>query len=169
MAYRRNARKSPMARELPSGTVTFLFTDIEGSTQLLHELGAEAYAEVLAEHHRVLREALGRCGGVEVDTQGDAFFVAFRSSTTASDRVPCSPSGRIPGLSPRISLRSGRSLPTFQPVGYGFRRRPVRSGERPVRGPDRLLRMRRRGSSPSAHVRARRARFGQRTLRLPHR
>jgi len=44
-------------RALPSGTVTFLFTDIEGSTALLHELGAEAYAEVLAEHRRVLRKA----------------------------------------------------------------------------------------------------------------
>ena len=63
-------------RELPTGTVTFLFTDIEGSTRLLHELG-EAYAEALAEHRRVLREAFAAHGGVEVDTQGDAFFVAF--------------------------------------------------------------------------------------------
>src|SRR6266508_2890118 len=63
-------------RELPSGTVTFLFTDIEGSTRLLHELG-DAYADALAEHRRVLREAFARHGGVEVDTQGDAFFVAF--------------------------------------------------------------------------------------------
>jgi class 3 adenylate cyclase len=62
--------------ELPEGTVTFLFTDIEGSTQLLHELG-EGYAEVLAEHRRVLRRAIGAHEGVEVDTQGDAFFVAF--------------------------------------------------------------------------------------------
>ena len=63
-------------RELPSGTVTFLFTDIEGSTRLLHEHGAR-YAELLSEHRRVLREAFARHGGVEVDTQGDAFFVAF--------------------------------------------------------------------------------------------
>jgi hypothetical protein len=62
--------------ELPTGTVTFLFTDIEGSTKLLHELG-DAYADALAEHRRVLREAFARHGGVEVDTQGDAFFVAF--------------------------------------------------------------------------------------------
>jgi predicted ATPase len=62
--------------ELPSGTVTLLFTDIEGSTRLLHELGSR-YADVLAEHRRVLREAFSRHGGVEVDTQGDAFFVAF--------------------------------------------------------------------------------------------
>jgi predicted ATPase len=70
-------------RELPRGTVTFLFTDIEGSTRLLHELGAEPYAAALAEHRRVLREAFARHGGVEVDTQGDAFFVAFPTAPGA--------------------------------------------------------------------------------------
>ncbi|MGH9196841.1 MAG: adenylate/guanylate cyclase domain-containing protein, partial [Acidimicrobiia bacterium] len=65
-----------MRRDLPSGSVTFLFTDAEGSTKLLHELGAEGYAGALAEHRRVLREAFSRHGGVEVDTQGDAFFYA---------------------------------------------------------------------------------------------
>jgi predicted ATPase len=64
-------------RSLPSGTVTFLFSDIEGSTRLLEELGAEAYAAALAEHRRVMREAFVRHGGVEVDTQGDAFFAVF--------------------------------------------------------------------------------------------
>src|SRR5947208_4096365 len=68
--------------ELPTGTVTFLFTDIEGSTRLLQELG-DAYADALAEHRRVLREAFDRHGGVEVDTQGDAFFVAFGRATDA--------------------------------------------------------------------------------------
>ena len=68
---------------LPSGTVTFLFTDIEGSTRLLHELGADDYAAALAEHRRVLREAFERHGGVEVDTQGDAFFVAFPTAPGA--------------------------------------------------------------------------------------
>jgi class 3 adenylate cyclase len=48
---------------LPTGTVTFLFTDVEGSTKLLHELGAEAYAEALAEHRRVIREAVAAHGG----------------------------------------------------------------------------------------------------------
>lgn len=66
-----------MRPDLPSGRVTFLFTDIEGSTRLLHELGAEAFAEALAEHRRILRQAFTAQGGVEVDTQGDAFFVAF--------------------------------------------------------------------------------------------
>src|SRR5215218_1694897 len=58
-----------MRRDLPSGTVTFLFTDVEGSTKLLHELGAERYAQALAEHRRVLRDAVTRHAGVEVDTQ----------------------------------------------------------------------------------------------------
>jgi class 3 adenylate cyclase len=63
-------------RDLPAGTVTLLFTDIEGSTRLVHELG-DGYAGVLADHRRLLREAFARHGGVEVDTQGDSFFVAF--------------------------------------------------------------------------------------------
>jgi class 3 adenylate cyclase len=62
--------------DLPAGTITFLFTDIEGSTRLLHQLG-DAYAVVLADHRRLLREAFTRHEGVEVDTQGDSFFVAF--------------------------------------------------------------------------------------------
>ena len=62
--------------ELPSGTVTFLFTDIEGSTRLLKELGPH-YGEALAEHQRILRAAFAAHGGREVDSQGDSFFVAF--------------------------------------------------------------------------------------------
>jgi class 3 adenylate cyclase len=62
--------------ELPAGTVTFLFTDIEGSTDLVRRLG-EAYGEVLADHRRLLREHLGGAGGREIDTQGDAFFFSF--------------------------------------------------------------------------------------------
>src|SRR5262249_21952656 len=72
----------PMPQELPKGTVTFLFTDVAGSTRLLQELG-DAYADVLAEHRRVLRDAFDRHGGVEVDTQGDAFFVAFARASDA--------------------------------------------------------------------------------------
>ena len=70
-------------RDLPSGTVTFLFTDVEGSTKLLHALGPDVYAEALAEHRRILRHAFGAHGGVEVDTQGDAFFVAFPTASGA--------------------------------------------------------------------------------------
>ena len=68
--------------QLPDGRLTLLFTDVEGSTQLLHELG-DGYAGVLAEHRRVLREAFERHGGMEVDTQGDAFFYVFRSADEA--------------------------------------------------------------------------------------
>ena len=56
--------------ELPSGTVTFFFSDIEGSTKLLHDLGAE-YSEALAEHRDIMRAAFAEHAGVEVDTQGD--------------------------------------------------------------------------------------------------
>jgi class 3 adenylate cyclase len=72
-----------VSRELPSGTVTFLFTDIEGSTQLLRELG-EAYVAAFTEHRRILREAFARHNGVEVSTGGDAFFVVFRSAADAA-------------------------------------------------------------------------------------
>ncbi|HXG75962.1 MAG TPA: adenylate/guanylate cyclase domain-containing protein [Gaiellaceae bacterium] len=68
--------------DLPSGTVTLLFTDIEGSTRLLRRLGS-AYADVQGRHRRLLREAFARFGGSEVDTQGDAFMVAFRSAADA--------------------------------------------------------------------------------------
>src|SRR5919106_4282833 len=74
---------TPVRPDLPSGTVTFLFTDVEGSTKLLHELGSEGYAEALAEHRRILRRAFAAHGGVEVDTQGDAFFVAFPTAPGA--------------------------------------------------------------------------------------
>jgi predicted ATPase/class 3 adenylate cyclase len=63
--------------ELPTGTVTFLFTDVEGSTRRLRELGADQYAAALTAHRRVVREASAAHEGVEVDTQGDAFFLAF--------------------------------------------------------------------------------------------
>ncbi len=72
-----------MRHALPAGTVTFLFTDIEGSTRLLHALGPDAYAEALAEHRRLLREAFAAHSGVEMDTQGDAFFVAFPTAPAA--------------------------------------------------------------------------------------
>ena len=65
-----------------AGTVTFLFTDIEGSTELLRRLRG-AYGGVLAEHQRILRDVFARHGGEEVDTQGDSFFVAFRHARDA--------------------------------------------------------------------------------------
>ena len=66
--------------ELPTGTVTLLFTDIEGSTALLERLG-DAYGDVLALHNATLREIWTSHRGVEVKTEGDAFFVAFEAAT----------------------------------------------------------------------------------------
>jgi class 3 adenylate cyclase len=62
---------------LPGGTVTFVFTDIEGSTKLLQELGDEEYGRVSGDHRRLVRETFGAHGGTEIDTQGDAFFFSF--------------------------------------------------------------------------------------------
>lgn len=70
-------------RTLPTGTVTLLFTDVEGSTKLLHELGDDRYAQALAGHRRVRRDARAHHDGVEVDTQGDAFFFAFAAAPAA--------------------------------------------------------------------------------------
>jgi len=75
--------KAGSGADLPQGTVTFLFTDIEGSTRMLQELG-ESYADVLIEHRRVLREAFERNNGVEVGTEGDSFFVAFARAGDAA-------------------------------------------------------------------------------------
>ncbi|MFL5940457.1 MAG: AAA family ATPase [Gaiellaceae bacterium] len=78
---------SPAVREasaaLPTGTVTFLFTDIEGSTRLLKNLGRDRYGDVLALHNRLLRAAFSDTGGAEIDTKGDSFFVVFHSAGSA--------------------------------------------------------------------------------------
>src|SRR5438876_7392511 len=69
--------------DLPTGTVTFVFTDIEGSTQLLKRLGKK-YGEVLAEHRKILRAAAREHGGEEVDNQGDSFLFAFPRAEEAA-------------------------------------------------------------------------------------
>ncbi len=74
---------------LPSGTVTFVFSDVEGSTALLKRLGDD-YGELIAEHRRIVRDTFGEHGGVEIDMQGDAFFFAFsraRDAVAAAVRV----------------------------------------------------------------------------------
>jgi predicted ATPase/class 3 adenylate cyclase len=99
--------------ELPTGTVTFLFTDIEGSTRLLQEFG-DRYAVIRDEHAAIVRRATAEGGGVEVSTGGDSFFVAFRSPAgavraavaaqrdlVAHDWAPCSP------LRVRMGLHTG--------------------------------------------------------------
>lgn len=73
------ARSAP----LPSGDVTFMFTDIEGSTRLASGLGAERYRVVLHRHRALVREVLRATGGTEIDTEGDSFFVAFHDAADA--------------------------------------------------------------------------------------
>jgi len=72
----------PDSPKLPSGTVTFLFTDIEGSTRLLEALGPR-YSDVLSRHHSILRDQISRGHGTEVKTEGDSFFVIFRGAVEA--------------------------------------------------------------------------------------
>ena len=102
--------------ELPTGTVTFLFTDVEGSTRLLQEHGS-GYADLLDEHRRALRDAFSRYGGVEVDTQGDAFFVAF---SRAADAVAAAAEARQalePGpIRVRMGIHTGEPIVTDE--GY---------------------------------------------------
>jgi predicted ATPase/class 3 adenylate cyclase len=103
--------------ELPTGTVTFLFTDVEGSTRLLHELGAEGYGQALAGHRRLLREAFAGHGGAEVDTQGDAFFYVF---PTAPEALEAAAEGQralsFGPVSVRMGLHTG--APHLTDEGY---------------------------------------------------
>jgi YVTN family beta-propeller protein len=107
--------------DLPSGAITFLFTDIEGSTQLVKQL-RDRYGEVLAEHQRLLRGAFEAHGGHEVDTQGDSFFVAF---TSAREALLAAVEGQLALLSHpwpegvQVKVRMG--LHTGQAVASGGR------------------------------------------------
>jgi predicted ATPase len=95
--------------DLPTGTVTFLFTDVEGSTKLLHELGAERYASALDEHRRLLRETFAHHGGLEVDTQGDAFFYAFPDAAGALEAARDGQAALASGpIAVRMGLHTGR-------------------------------------------------------------
>lgn len=107
--------------KLPSGTVTFLFTDIEGSTQLLQSQG-EQYAESLAAHARIIESAVGSDGGIVVNTEGDAHFCVFRK---AHDAV-------------RAAVGIQRDLATWDwPLGGEFRVRiGIHTGEGTLGGHD---------------------------------
>ena len=103
--------------DLPTGTVTFLFTDVEGSTQLLHDLGAEQYARALAEHRRVIRAACAPNGGVEVDTQGDACFFVFPTAPGAVAAAAALTEALADGpIRVRVGLHTGTPLLTEE--GY---------------------------------------------------
>jgi hypothetical protein len=135
-------------RKLPGRTVTFLFTDGEGSTRLLRELG-DRYADALAEHRRALREAFARHGGVEVDTQGDAFFYAFERAsaavTAAAEGQAALAGGRRPRRASRGAHRRGRSRRAGACLGddgaarRGAAARPRRARLKDLTAPQRLF------------------------------
>jgi predicted ATPase len=114
-------------RDLPTGAVTFLFTDIEGSTKLLHELGAEQYEQALIEHRRILRRAFIHHSGVEIDTQGDAFFVAFPRAAEAVAAAADAQSGL--GFGP-LRVRMGLHTGTARVSTEGYVGSDVHKGAR---------------------------------------
>src|SRR4051794_21919106 len=106
-----------MPRDLPSGTVTFLFTDIEGSTRLLQQLGDVAYGVALSDHRDALRDAFRGHGGAEVDTQGDAFFYAFPTAPAAVTAAVVAQQALASGpIRVRMGLHTG--TPTLTDEGY---------------------------------------------------
>ncbi len=95
----------------PSGTVTFVFTDVEGSTTLLDGLGAQAYREALAEHHSVVREVFAAHSGYEVDEAGDGLFYAFGSASEAVGAVRQATASLAEGpVRVRIGVHTGEAL-----------------------------------------------------------
>jgi predicted ATPase/class 3 adenylate cyclase len=101
----------------PSGTVTLVFTDIEGSTRLLEQLGVDAYREALAEHRRIVRDACARHDGFEVDTEGDAFFYAFQTARRAVDAISQVMTGLDGGpIRIRVGIHTGE--PALDPPNY---------------------------------------------------
>ena len=104
-------------RDLPAGNVTLLFTDIEGSTRLLEELGEPGYLSALAEHRRRLRAAFSAHGGVEVDTQGDAFLYAFADPGAA---LAASAQGQEALSSGPVKVRMGLHTGELQLTGEGY-------------------------------------------------
>src|SRR5436189_1478296 len=101
-------------RELPAGNVTVLLTDIDGSTRLIEELGESDYIEALAEHRRLLRAAFGAHGGVEVDTQGDAFLYAFADPVEA---LAAAAQGQEALVSGAVKVRMGLHTGELQLTG----------------------------------------------------
>jgi predicted ATPase/class 3 adenylate cyclase len=101
----------------PSGTVTLVFTDIEGSTVLMEEIGAEAYREALADHRRVVRKVFAARSGYEVDSAGDGFFYVFPSAAGAVAAVSEAIAGLAAGpLRIRVAVHTGE--PVLDPPKY---------------------------------------------------
>jgi hypothetical protein len=101
----------------PSGSVTLVFTDIEGSTRLLRELGEHDYRRALADHRSCVRDAFARFRGYEVDCQGDSFFYAFAAAGNAAQAVTEALAGLRSGpIQVRVGMHSGE--PTLDPPTY---------------------------------------------------
>ena len=95
--------------DLPDGEVTFVFTDIEGSTRLLHAVGLATHADAMAEHRRIVRDVVAAEGGVEVDNQGDAIFLAFSSPAGAVRAAAAVTEAHLAGpFRLRIGIHTGR-------------------------------------------------------------
>ena len=101
----------------PTGTVTFLFTDIEGSTRLLERLGTAAYSDVLERHQRIMRDAISAASGHEIKTEGDSFFVVFRSASSAVEGAIAAQRGLVAeGWPDGVELRVRMGLHTGEGV-----------------------------------------------------
>jgi DNA-binding NarL/FixJ family response regulator/class 3 adenylate cyclase len=108
--------------ELPDGTVTLLFTDVEGSTRLVHQLGDD-YQGVLEDHRRIVREAVAAGDGHEVDCRGDEFFIVFRDANAAAAAArgaqqALSRHGWPEGAELRVRMGLHTGTPTVRPEGY---------------------------------------------------
>ena len=113
--------------DLPAGTVTVLFTDIEGSTRLIAELGEEGYVQALTEHRRLLRGTFAEHGGAEVDTQGDAFLYAFGDPVEA---LAAAAGGQEALASGRVAVRMGLHTGKLQQTGEGYAGRELHRAAR---------------------------------------
>src|SRR3989440_7787643 len=116
-----------MRMDLPAGSVTLLFTDIEGSTRLIEKLGEDGYVQALAEHRRLLRSALSEHGGVEVDTQGDAFLFAFVDPVEA---LAAAADGQEALASGPVWVRMGVHTGELQLTGEGYAGRELHRAAR---------------------------------------
>jgi len=113
--------------DLPAGIVTVLFTDIEGSTRLIAELGEEGYVRALTEHRRLLRGTFTEHGGVEVDTQGDAFLCAFVDPVEA---LAAAADGQEALASGPVAVRMGLHTGKLQQTGEGYAGRELHRAAR---------------------------------------
>jgi predicted ATPase len=106
-----------MGRDLPQGTVTFVFTDIAGSTRLLHDLGQDRYTQALVSHREALRAAVLPNEGIEVGTEGDSFFFVFPTASQALDAASAGLQAlRGSGIEIRVGVHTGTASLTKE--GY---------------------------------------------------